>query len=86
MMRGAITSGDALDFTIMGQLHHPKTEHDSDLGFVGNLDMGIFFTFKQSMVMASVVFKSTITPLIKSNIVTDFDFDLLNNCFRIQQG
>lgn len=73
-----------VDFTIMGQLHHPKT--DSDLGFVGNLDMGIFFTFKQSMVMASAVFKSTITPLIKSNIVTDFDFDLLNNCFRIQQG
>ena len=38
------------------------------------------------MVMASVVFKSTITPLIKSNIVTDFDFDFLNNSFRIQQG
>ena len=45
-MRGAITFGDVLDFTVMGQLHHPKTEHDSDFGFVGNLDMGIFFTFK----------------------------------------
>jgi len=48
----------------------------SDFGFIGNLDMGIVFTF-----LTSVVVKSTITLTI---IVTDFD--LLNNSFGIQQG
>jgi len=59
----------------------PETEPAkwSDFGFIGNLDMRIVFTFK-----TSVVVKSTITLLIMSTIVTDFD--LLNNSFGIQQG